>query len=125
MPTTPLCQSWPRAKPGPADCGPMSATIGPLPAEGRRRPYSSIRAIVAEYPEQHLACFAGLMQADAYAGFNRLYEAGRKPEPVIEPACWAHARRKLFDLARINKAPIASEGVKGIDALFAIEREIN
>ena len=78
-----------------------------------------------EHPEQHLAGFAGLMQADAYAGFNRLYEAGRKPGPVIEAACWAHARRKFFDLARINKAPIASEAVQRIDTLFAIEREIN
>ena len=78
-----------------------------------------------EHPEQHLASYAGLMQADAYAGFNRLYEAGRKPGPIIEAACWAHARRKFFELARINKAPIASEAVKRIDALFAIEREIN
>ena len=78
-----------------------------------------------EHPEQHLAGFAGLMQADAYAGFNRLYEAARKPAPIIEAACWAHARRKFFDLARINKAPIASEAVARIDTLFAIEREIN
>ena len=78
-----------------------------------------------EHPEQHLAGFAGLMQADAYAAFNRLYEAGRKQGPIIEAACWAHARRKYFDLARINKAPIASEAVTRIDALFAIEREIN
>ncbi len=78
-----------------------------------------------EHPEQHLASYAGLMQADAYAGFNRLYEAGRKPGPIIEAACWAHARRKFFDLARINKAPIAIEAVKRIDALFVIEREIN
>ena len=47
------------------------------------------------------------MQADAYAGFNRLDEAGRKPGPIVEAACWAHARRKFFDLARIKKAPIA------------------
>jgi transposase len=78
-----------------------------------------------EHPEQHLAGFAGLMQADAYAGFNRLYEADRKPAPVIEAACWAHARRKFFDLASISKAPIASEAVARIDALFAIERTIN
>ena len=78
-----------------------------------------------EHSEQHLVTFAGLMQADAYAGFNRLYEAGRKPGPIIEAACWAHARRKFFELARIDKAPIASEAVKRIDALFAIEREIN
>lgn len=78
-----------------------------------------------EHPEQHLAGYAGLMQADAYAGFNRLYEAERRPAPVIKAACWAHARRKFFDLARISKAPIASEAVARIDALFAIEREIN
>jgi transposase len=78
-----------------------------------------------EHLEQHLAGFARLMQADAYAGFNRLYEASRKPGPIVEAACWAHARRKFFDLARINKAPIASEAVARIDALFAIEREIN
>jgi transposase len=78
-----------------------------------------------EHPEQHLANYAGLMQADAYAGFNRLYEANRKPGPIVEAACWAHARRKFFDLAQINKAPIAIEAVERIDALFAIEREIN
>ena len=65
------------------------------------------------------------MQADAYAGFNRLYEAGRKAGPIIEAACWSHARRKFFELARLKQAPIAIEAVKRIDALFAIEREIN
>ena len=65
------------------------------------------------------------MQADAYAGFTKLYEANRKGGPIIEAACWAHARRKFFDLARLSKAPIAVEAVKRIDVLFAIEREIN
>jgi transposase len=65
------------------------------------------------------------MQADAYAGFDRLYKRDRKPGPIIEASCWAHARRKFFDLARINKAPIAIEAVERIDVLFAIEREIN
>jgi transposase len=78
-----------------------------------------------KHPEEHLASYAGLMQADAYSGFNRLYEASRRPGPVVEASCWAHARRKFFDLARINKAPIAIEAVERIDALFAIEREIN
>jgi transposase len=78
-----------------------------------------------EHPEQHLASYAGLMQADAYAGFNRLYEANRKPGAIVEAACWAHARRKFFDLAQINKAPIAIEAVERIDALFAIERANN
>jgi transposase len=79
----------------------------------------------AKHPERHLASYAGLMQADAYAGFNRLYGTARTPGPIIEAACWAHARRKFFEPARIGKAPIAIEAVKRIDALFAIEREIN
>ncbi len=79
----------------------------------------------AKHPEQHLSTYAGLMQADAYAGFNRLYGEGRKPGPIVEAACWAHARRHFFDLARLDKAPIASEAVERIDTLFAIEREIN
>ena len=78
-----------------------------------------------EHPEQHLAGYAGLMQADAYAGFSKLYAANRKGGPIIEAACWAHGRRKFYDLARFSKAPIAAEAVKRIDALFAIEREIN
>jgi transposase len=78
-----------------------------------------------EHPEHHLAFYAGLMQADAYAGFNRLYAAGRKPGPIVEAACWSHARRKLYELAELKKAPIAIEAVKRFDALFAIEREIN
>jgi transposase len=85
--------------------------------------YSRDRAGV--HAEQHLAGYAGLMQADAFAGFNRLYEASRKPGPIVEAMCWAHARRKFFDLAQINKAPIALEAVQRIDALFALEREIN
>src|SRR5438046_2113409 len=92
------------------------------------RPYPVLQvqpAPAAQSPEHHLASYAGLMQADAYAGFNRLYECNRKPGPIIEAACWAHGRRKFFDLARLNKAPIAAEAVERIDVLFAIEREIN
>ena len=47
------------------------------------------------------------------------------PISIVEAVCWAHARRKFFDLARLNKAPIAIEAVARIDALFTIEREIN
>ena len=85
--------------------------------------YSADRG--AKHPEQHLAGYAGLMQADAYAGFNRHYDARRRPGSIVEAACWAHARRKFFELARLDRAPIASEAVERIDALFAIEREIN
>src|ERR1700751_734911 len=79
----------------------------------------------AKHPEQHLAGYAGLMQADAYAGFNRLYDVRRKGGPIIEAACWAHARRKFFDLARLDKAPIAIAAVERLRAVFAIEPEIN
>jgi transposase len=85
--------------------------------------YSPDRA--GEHPERQLAMFAGIMQADAYAGFNRLYDPSRKPGPIIEAACWAHARRKFYELAELTKAPMASEAVRRIDELFAIEREIN
>jgi transposase len=78
-----------------------------------------------EHPEAHLASWAGLMQADAHPRHDRLYADGRKAGPIVEAACWAHARRKFFDLARLDKAPIAIETVARIDALFTIERDIN
>ena len=77
------------------------------------------------HPERHLAHYTGWLQADAYAGFNGLYVTGRKPEHIVEAACWAHSRRKFFELAELQKAPIAIEAVNRIDALFAIEREIS
>jgi len=52
-------------------------------------------------PERHLAQFAGLLQADAYDGYNRLYLPDRKPGPITEALCWSHARRKFFELADI------------------------
>jgi transposase len=89
-----------------------------------------------EHPERHLAGYAGVLQADAFDGYNRLYLADRKPGPILEALCWSHARRKFFELADIAAnarrgknappiSPIALEAVKRIDALFAIEREIN
>ncbi len=76
------------------------------------------------HPERHLAGFAGVLQADAYGGFNRLYAPGREPGPILEAACWAHARRKLYELAATAKAPVAAEAVRRIDRLFAVERDI-
>jgi transposase len=52
------------------------------------------------------------------------YEGARKPAPIIEAACWSHARRKFYELATLRKAPIAMEAVRRMDELFAIEREI-
>jgi transposase len=73
-----------------------------------------------EHPERHLREFRGTLQADAYAGFNRLYENGR----IQEAACWAHVRRKFFDLQQANASPVASEALERIAALYAIEKEI-
>src|SRR5467141_1463141 len=78
-----------------------------------------------EHPNRHLAGYAGILQADAYAGFNDLYQAKRRPGPIAEAACWSHGRRKFFVIADISKAPLAAEAVRRIDAIFAIEREIN
>jgi hypothetical protein len=78
-----------------------------------------------EHPRRHLAGWAGILQADAYAGFNDLYEAKRRPGPITQAACWAHGRRKFFVLADLKQAPLATEAVRHIDEIFAIEREIN
>ena len=77
-----------------------------------------------KYAEQQLAAYTGICQADAYSGFNGLFAGGREPGQIIEAACWAHSRRKFFELARLRKMPIAIEAVTRIDELFAIEREI-
>jgi len=90
------------------------------------------------HPQAHLADYAGILQADAFAGYNKLYAADRKPGPLVEAACWVHARRPFFVMADIaanarRKAqgktavisPLALEMVRRIDALFEIERAIN
>jgi transposase len=78
-----------------------------------------------EHPARHLIGYAGILQADAYAGFGGLYDAKRKPGPITEAACWSHGRRHFFELADLGKSPLAAEAVRHIDAIFAIEREIN
>ena len=84
--------------------------------------YSRSRS--GEYPREHLASYGGILQADAYAGYNELFKGQRKPAPITEAACWAHGRRKLFDLAKLSRAPIAIEAVRRIDEIFAIERTV-
>jgi len=85
--------------------------------------YSRTRA--GEHPARHLAGYAGILQADAYAGFGELYDGKRKPGPITEAACWSHGRRHFFELTDLRKAPLAVEAVRRIDALLAIERTIN
>lgn len=73
-----------------------------------------------EHPRMHLAGFAGVLHADGYAGFDRLFEAGR----IREAACWAHVRRKFFDIYEADPSPIAKEVLDRIALLYAIESEI-
>jgi len=73
-----------------------------------------------EHPQRHLAHFRGILQADAYAGFNKLYEDGL----IQEAPCMAHIRRKFFDLMEAHQSPVATEAVERIALLYAIEKEI-
>jgi transposase len=90
------------------------------------------------HPQAHLAAYAGILQADAYAGFDKLYVPDRKPGPITQALCWSHARRNFFELADIAKAaaarskkkqatisPLAFDAVRRIDALFDVERPLN
>jgi transposase len=109
------------------------------PFGGRAPPaalYYASRDRRQEHPTRHLQGFTGILQADAYSGYNELYDPSRAPGPVTAALCWAHARRQFFELADIaaqarrgNNAaaisPIALEAVRRIDALFDIERGIN
>lgn len=92
-----------------------------------------------EHPQTHLAAWSGILQADAYSGYGELYREGRDPDPALEAGCFAHARRKFFELADVVSSarkksrgqhsamiyPIALEAVQRLDALFDIERSIN
>jgi transposase len=99
--------------------------------------YSRDRA--GAHPQAHLAGYAGIFQADAFGGYNKLYGLDRKPGPLLEAACWVHARRPFFVMADVAEnarrkaqgrtlgviSPLALEAVRRIDALFEIERSIN
>src|SRR5829696_10099942 len=115
----------------------MSATTGRLVAGRRQRRSIMPHATDGKsIPHGISKAFTGILQADAYSGYNELYDASRAQGPVTPALCWAHARRQFFELADIaanarrdrNTAaisPIALEAVKRIDALFDIERGIN
>jgi transposase len=74
-----------------------------------------------ERPVAHLSDFAGVLRADGYSGFNGLYEGGR----IVEAACWAHVRRKFFDVHAANGSAIAKEALDRIGALYGVEAAIN
>jgi transposase len=73
-----------------------------------------------EHPAQHLEKFRGALQADAYAGFNQLYENGR----IGHVACWAHVRRHFYDLEQAHSSPVAREALHRIGALYGVEEPI-
>ena len=71
-------------------------------------------------PAGHLEGYKGYFQADAYSGYDRLYEQGE----IIEVGCWAHARRKIFDVYETTGSPIAAQALEKIAALYEIEARI-
>ena len=73
-----------------------------------------------EHPQSHLKSFKGILHADGYAGFNAIFETGH----VSEAACWAHARRKFFDVHAANASPIAKEALDKIGGLYTVESHI-
>ena len=89
------------------------------------------------HPQLHLAGYNGILQADAFSGYAKLYEPQRSPGSIQEAACWVHARRPFFAMADLEEnarrkaagkkdiviSPIAMEIVRRIDALFEIERD--
>jgi transposase len=74
----------------------------------------------SEHPARHLSTFRGTLQADGFAGFNRLYETGN----IVEAACWAHVRRKFHDLYEAHASPIAKETLERIAIVYGIEKEV-
>jgi hypothetical protein len=79
-----------------------------------------------EHPVGHLKDFRGILQADGYAGFERLYQRCDEhgsPE-IVEAACWAHVRRKFFDLHALQASPVALEAVSRIGALYKVESSV-
>lgn len=98
--------------------------------------YYASRDRRGEHPVRHLDGFTGILQADAYGGYNELYEPSRSPGPITSALCWSHARRQFFELADIAAnarrgktavaiSPVALKAVRCIDVLFEIERGIN
>ena len=123
MAMTRQCQSWRRAS-AKAKTGRLWAYVRDERPHGGQRPpaavyfYSPDRK--GEHPQAHLKSFKGVLHADGYAGFNAVFETG----VVTEAACWAHARRKFFDVHAANGSPIAHQALDRIGALYGIEATI-
>lgn len=72
----------------------------------------------AEHPRRHLQNYAGFLQADGFPGYEQLYVEGRKPGPIIEVACWAHVRRKIYDVWQADRTSVAGEGIDLIRQIY-------
>ena len=90
----------------------MYGTTGHLAVGARRQRYSFTRVTaLGEHPRQHLASWSGILQADAYGGYGKLYDAERGPAPILEASCWAHARHKFYELAVSRRQRAARRNV--------------
>lgn len=76
------------------------------------------------HPRTHLKDFVGVLQADGYAGFDRLFNEADTQHPIQEAACWAHVRRKFYDIHVATSSPVALEALSRIGELYAIEEQI-
>jgi transposase len=74
----------------------------------------------AERPASHLERFKGVLHVDGYAGFERLTAKGE----VVLAACWAHTRRKFYDVAEAENTPLAHEALRRIASLYAVEAHV-
>jgi transposase len=95
-------------------CGPAPPGVAYVYTEGRAH----------EHPLAHLKRFAGVLQVDAYQAYDRL-AAARADGSVVLAHCWAHARRKLYEVEQATGSPIAAEALKRIGELYAVEAAIN
>ena len=96
-----------------------------------KRPFAGARPPVAlffysadrkgEHPQRHLKEFRGVTPADGYAGFNELFAGNR----ITEAACWAHVRRKFFDVRAATGSPIAKEALERVGDLYKVEKTIS
>ncbi len=94
-------------------CGPAPPAVAYVYEEDRK----------GARPERHLARFSGVAQVDAYAGFKRL-NGERTGGPIRLALCWAHARRRFFEIHASDKSPIAAEALARIGQLYRIEERI-
>lgn len=93
--------------------GPLPPAVAYVYTENRRE----------AYPADHLTGFTGILQVDGYAGFKRL-TGDRKAGPITLVFCWAHTRRKFYEIHQATGSPIAGAVLRYIAELYRIEADI-